>query len=532
MIAKKMMKNIHIRLLLLLLALFALSLPAAALDIPVTILHTNDNHSHIMPFDSKQHGADVGGIGRRAELVRRIKTTQPFALALDAGDLFQGTPFYIVFKGEADHKLAVAAGIDATTVGNHELDNGIDNLKKQVAASGIRMLCCNVFYRDTGRLVFPAYHVFVRNGVKIAVIGSIGDEAWKDADRKYCEPMKCTEQTATVRQTARRIRPYVDLIVVLSHAGVEFDEKMAAEVAEIDVVVGGHTHEELFEPRLILNNPGIGSCNNGLDGTIVVQAGEHGIYLGLLHLILNETGQITKYKGKLEKITSEYEPTTDNPLMQMVNYYHDRLEASMKVVAGYTSLELSLPKAKKKTHILPMGTFTAQSMLEASKSDICLVNSGAIRSAIDAGDITVGEIYQALPYDNTVVTFLMPGTAVQAMFDHICANYDDLDGYQFAGFTADLDLNTGCARNLVIGDRPLESKKIYRVSTSSFIANGNLGGDKMFIGARGSEDSGILMRDAALAYLERVENVPDFSQPVVNIIGLEDRNVIMPRGYH
>lgn len=529
---KKTMRNLHTKLFLLLTMLFALALPAAALDIPVTLLHTNDVHSHIIPFDSKEHGADVGGIGRRAELVRRIKTTQPYALVLDAGDLFQGTPIYSVFKGEADHRLAVAAGLDATTVGNHELDNGIDNLKKQIAASGIRMLCCNVFYRDTGRLVFPAYHVFVRNGVTIAVIGSIGDDAWRDADRKYCEPMECTGQTATVRQTARRIRPYVDLIVVLSHAGIEFDEKMAAEIAEIDVIIGGHTHEELFEPRMILNNPSVGICKNGLDGTIVVQAGEHGIYLGRLDLILDEARQIKKFDGKLEKITSEYDTSTDNRLMQMVNYYNDRLEATMNVVAGHTSLELSLPKAKKKTHILPMGTFTAQSMLAASKSDVCLVNSGAIRAAIDAGDITVGEIYQALPYDNTIITFLMPGTAVQAMFDHLCANYGDLDGYQFAGFTADLDLNAGCARNIVIGGRALESKKIYRVSTSSFIANGNLGGDKMFIGARGSEDSGILMRDAAITYLERVKNVPDFSKPEINIIGLEDRNVTMQRGYH
>ncbi|PKL48024.1 MAG: hypothetical protein CVV42_11110 [Candidatus Riflebacteria bacterium HGW-Riflebacteria-2] len=238
--------------------------------------------------------------------------------------------------------------------------------------------------------------------------------------------------------------------------------------------------------------------------------------------MLNEVGHISTYSGSLEKITSLYEPAADDSVQQLVDSYNDSLEANMKAVAGHTAQTLALPKEKKKTHILPMGTFTAQSMLEAGKGDICLVNSGAIRAEIAAGEITVGMIYESLPYDNTVVTFLMPGASVQAMFDHICAKYGSLDGYQYAGFTADFDLNSGRARNLVIGGNPLDNTKTYRVSTSSFIANGNLEGDKMFVGSLGSEDSGILMREAALAYLARVKNVPDFSQPQISLIGLEN----------
>jgi len=297
---------------------------------------------------------------------------------------------------------------------------------------------------------------------------------------------------------------------------------MAAEVAEIDVIIGGHTHEELQEPRLIANNPGVGTCRNGLDGTIVVQAAEYGVFLGRLDLLIDEAGHISTYSGRLEKITSAYEPAVDDPVQKLVDSYNERLEASMRVVAGHTDYELSLPKEKKRTHVLPMGTFTAQSMLEAGKGDICLVNSGSIRASIDKGDITVGQIYEALPYDNTVVTFVLPGSAVQKMFDHICTNYATLDGYQYAGFSADFDLDRGRAEKIIVGTQPLDNAKNYRVSTSSFIANGNLGGDKMFVNALSSEDSSILMRDAALAYLERVKEVPDFSQAKVNLIGLEN----------
>ncbi|PKL44408.1 MAG: hypothetical protein CVV41_07155 [Candidatus Riflebacteria bacterium HGW-Riflebacteria-1] len=517
--------------LLLAVALFA-TLPALAGDVALTILHTNDTHSRVMPFDSKTHGSDVGGIVRRAELIRRIKEQAPHALTLDAGDIFQGTPFYIVFKGEACHRLAVAAGCEATTIGNHELDNGLENLHKQIANSGIRMLCSNVFYRDSKRLVFPAYHVFVRNGLKIAVIGSIGNEAWLAADRKNCEPMLHTDQVTTVRQVARRIRRYVDLIVVLSHSGIDFDEQMAAQIAEIDVIVGGHTHEELHEPKLIANNPGIGICNNGLDGTIVVQAGEHSVFLGRLDLLMNEHGQIASYSGRLELITSEYEPKADNKVQQIANHYNSQLESIMNKVAGHTSKELSLPKDKKKTHMLPMGTFTAQSMLAAGKGDICLVNSGAIRAPINSGEITVGEIFESLPYDNTVVTFIMRGDAVQAMLDQICANFGEPDGYQYAGISADFDLTAGCAKNVVIGDQPLDPAKRYRVSTSSFVANGNLGGDKMFAQAESSEDSAVFMRDAALAWLAENKEVPDYSQPQIKVIGLDTFQVKEKRGYH
>ena len=503
-----------------LLLLFAAVLVSAQLlaDTQVTLLHTNDTHAHIMPFESKTDGTQSGGIARRATLIKSLKAQTPHALVLDAGDMFQGTPFYNIFKGEACHKLAVAAGYEATTIGNHELDNSLENLQTQIANSGIRMLCCNVFYHDSKRPVFQGYHIFLRNGLKIAVIGSVGNEAWENIDRKIRTPLFQTDQTTTVRQVAQRLRRYVDLIVVLSHAGLEFDEQMAAQVAEIDVIIGGHTHKELTEPVLIKNKPGIGDYDNGLAGTIVVQAGEYGALLGKLDLLIDDNGQISTYSGRLIRVTPEYEPPPGDMVHELASSYHSQLEKLMNQVAGFTGKELVLTKELKKTHILPMGTFTAQSMLEAGKGDICLVNTGAIRNPVDAGEITIGEIYEALPYDNTVVTFTMSGKEVQAMFDHICSNSNPPDGYQYAGISAELDMVGGHARNILIGGQPIEDNKKYRVSTSSFMANGNIDGDKLFARIESVEDSGVFMRDAAIAYLGRVKNTPDFSTPAVKLI--------------
>lgn len=487
-------------------------------DTSITIMHTNDTHARLVPFDHKVHGPDCGGIVRRAGLVKQIRETSPGAFLLDAGDIFQGTPFYSIFKGEACYKAAVACGYDATTMGNHELDNSLANLQTQLEKTGMRFLCCNVFFAGTNRTIFPPYHIFKRNGLKIAVIGSIGNDAWASIDRKIRANLDGRDQTISVRQTAQRIRPYVDLIVVLSHAGIIEDKQMAADISEIDVLIGGHSHEELQVPLLIKNNPKAGASNNGLDGTIVAQAGEHGVFLGKLNLTIADDGKIASWSGSLNKITAAHETATDNKIKALVDSYQSQLTQVMQQVVGYSEKALPLPKDQKKTHMLPMGTFTAQCMREAGKADFCAINSGAIKTGLEAGDITQAAIYEALPYDNSVITFTMSGEAVQKMLDYICANHDQLDGFQFAGLEADFDLGKAQARNVKINGQPLDKNKSYRAATSTFVANGNLGGDVLFAGIEQIEDAGILMREAAIAYLQKVGKAPDFSNPPVNII--------------
>lgn len=511
------MKNIFFRLSALLFFCLWLTTSATA-DTNLLIMHTNDTHARLVPFKHKTKGPDCGGIVRRAGLVKQIREQTPGSLLLDAGDMFQGTPFYSIFKGEACYKAAVACGYDATTMGNHELDNSLENLRTQIHASGIRFLCCNVFFRGTNRHAFPAYHVFKRNGLKIGVIGSVGNEAWESIDRKIRAGLEGRDQTECVRETAKRIRPHVDLIVVLSHAGIIEDKQMAADIAEIDVVIGGHSHEELHSPLLISNTKEAGPCTNGLNGTIVVQAGEHGIYLGKLNLTITIDGKIASWSGCLEQVSAATESEADPEITQLVDSYRIQLDQVMQKVIGSTDQPLPLPKSQKKTHILPMGTFTAQSMLEAGKADLCVINSGAIRAGLEAGDITQGAVYEALPYDNAVVTFTMAGEAVQQMLDYICSNHEELDGFQFAGFTADFDLINKRAKNVKFNGLPLNKSKLYKVATSTFMANGNLGGDILFARIVKVEDSGILMRDAATAYLEKYGKAADFSQPPVNFI--------------
>ncbi len=492
--------------LLALLLFFVVSADAAT---RITLLHTNDTHSHMLPFDSKQHGPDSGGIVRRAGLIEKIRQEGHEPLLLDAGDILQGTPLYNIFMGEACYRTARACGYDATTLGNHELDNDLANLQTQLSVTGMRLLCCNVFYRDSNRSVFEPYYIFKRNGLKIAVIGSIGNEAWEDIDRKIRAPMHQVDQTTATGDIARRIRPYVDLIVVLSHAGLEFDKQMAASISEIDVILGGHTHVELHQPILVSNLPESGGWQNGLNGTIVAQTGEWGHFLGRLDLTIDTQKKITDWSGQLLKVSAEFEHLAPQNLKSMVAAYEQKLNDIMNKIVGEAAADMVFPKEQRKKELLPMGAFTAMSMQNTSAADVCIVNSGAIRTDLKAGPITRGAIFEALPYDNTVVTFTMSGLALQKMLDFVAANFGDPDGYQISGVTGILNKNTGRAENVLVAGKPIVSDGSYRVSTTSFMANGNIAGDKLFADIQKTEDSGIFMRDAALAWLEKFNSIPD-----------------------
>ncbi|MEW6711812.1 MAG: bifunctional UDP-sugar hydrolase/5'-nucleotidase, partial [Candidatus Riflebacteria bacterium] len=459
-----------------LLTLFLLLLSVCVTaDTEIRIVHTNDTHARIVPVDSKSHGDNVSGAGRRAALIAQARREFPGLLVLDAGDMFQGTPFFNFFKGEACYRIASLIGYDATTLGNHELDLPLENLREKLEISGLRMLCCNVFFKNGRQPVFKPYHIFRRNGRNIAVIGSIGDDGWQAIDIKNKTILEYKPQKETVRQLAGRLRPHVDLIILLSHSGFEADQEMANEIADLDIIIGGHTHTEVYHPMLVKHQKP--RAGNGLNGTIVAQAGEHGIFLGNLSVWLDEHGKIATFTGDLRKIDAAIDLPVPEQVQTLIDGYHEQLKEKMDQIAGYSSFELEYPKSINKTHLLPMGNFAAAAMQMAAKADICLVNSGGIRGGIKGGKITWGQIYEALPYDNTVVTFLMKGNQVKQMFDFISTNFKDLDGFQLAGVEGEINTRDKKCVSLTIGTKPIDDTRTYRVCTSSFIANGNLGGD-------------------------------------------------------
>lgn len=253
----------------------------------ITILHTNDVHSHIDPFppgDAKNPNA--GGVSRRAALIESIRKENKHVLLLDAGDVFQGTPYFNYYGGEPELKLMSLMGYDLATIGNHEFDNGIKGFHSQLRHADFDFVNANYDFRNTllDGVIRP-YKVFKKGGVRIGVFG-LGVELAGLVDRKnygettYLDPV----EIATDMSRQLREREKCEIVICLSHLGYKYqddkisDVSLAARTKGIDLIIGGHTHTFLDKPVIIKN----------LDGqeVLVNQVGCYGINLGQIDFYL------------------------------------------------------------------------------------------------------------------------------------------------------------------------------------------------------------------------------------------------------
>ena len=248
----------------------------------ITILHTNDTHSQIEPFDISHHKfANKGGVARRASLVQKVRKENPNTLLLDAGDIFQGTPYFNYFGGEIEFKLMSLLKYDAATMGNHDFDNSIEGFHHQLPNANFDFVCANYDFKNTilNTLVKP-YKIFFKDGIKIGVFGLgielhnlVSPELFKETN--YLDPIEITKDiTRELKENEN-----CDLIICLSHLGYHYkntqkvsDLKLAAATKDIDLIIGGHTHTFLPKPTLVKNLD---------DETVLVnQVGAYGVNLG------------------------------------------------------------------------------------------------------------------------------------------------------------------------------------------------------------------------------------------------------------
>jgi 5'-nucleotidase len=250
----------------------------------LTVLHTNDVHSRLDPFPmdgSANQG--LGGVAARTEIIEKIRREEEHVLLLDAGDIFQGTPYFNFYKGEPEMKAMSAMGYEATTIGNHDFDGGIENLATQLKKHAtFPMLVAN--YDFTGNAmesVYQPYKIFKKGKIKVGVFG-VGIEmaglVSEDVSggTKYLDPViKGNEMAYTLRKGKG-----CDLVICLSHLGDTYsdnkvsDKRLATETENIDLIIGGHTHRFLPAPTVYKNKKG--------DDVLVNQVGWAGITLGRL----------------------------------------------------------------------------------------------------------------------------------------------------------------------------------------------------------------------------------------------------------
>ncbi len=247
--------------------------------IKVTILHTNDMHSHIEPFTSGRNKG-IGGMAQRAALIKKLRQENEHILLLDAGDIFQGTPYFNMYGGELEFKLMSEMKYDAATIGNHDFDNGLSGLHNQLPHAKFPFLCANYDFSDTQlNEQFKPFKIFNKGGIKIGVFG-IGIELDGLVPKTlynntiYYDPIEKSNYFASHLKHNLNC----DLVICLSHLGFKYKSRkisdlvLAEQTKNIDLIIGGHTHT-------FLNNP-ILKQNSEQKEVLIAQVGWAGIKIG------------------------------------------------------------------------------------------------------------------------------------------------------------------------------------------------------------------------------------------------------------
>jgi 5'-nucleotidase len=258
----------------------------------ISILHTNDTHSHIEPISGGRNNGR-GGVARRAALVNKVRKENPNTLLLDCGDIFQGTPYFNFYGGELEIKLMSMMGYDAATIGNHDFDNSIEGLYKQLPNASFDFVISNYDFSNTlmdGHI--KSRKVIVKDGVRIGLFG-VGIQLQGLVEPKMYKETVYNDPVEIAKDQARLLREedHCDIVICMSHLGYSYrgdkvsDLSLAAATSGIDLIIGGHTHTFLDAPEIVKNAAG--------KNVMVNQVGCYGFHLGRIDFYLKE-GKVDK----------------------------------------------------------------------------------------------------------------------------------------------------------------------------------------------------------------------------------------------
>lgn len=255
----------------------------------ITILHTNDVHSHIDSFPSDDPlNPNGGGVIARANIINKIKKDNPNTLVLDAGDIFQGTPYYNYFGGEIELKLMSKMGYNACTIGNHEFDNGLKKLSESLKYANFSFINSNYVFKNTPiENKIKKYEIYIIDGIKIGIFG-LGIELKGLVEKKLFDGVKYLDPIEITNDITNKLKNEFkcDLIICLSHLGFSYNKKdiisdliLAKKTKNIDLIIGGHTHTFMNKPVKVTNLVG--------EKVLINQVGCFGINIGKIDFYLS-----------------------------------------------------------------------------------------------------------------------------------------------------------------------------------------------------------------------------------------------------
>ncbi|PZV17786.1 MAG: multifunctional 2',3'-cyclic-nucleotide 2'-phosphodiesterase/5'-nucleotidase/3'-nucleotidase [Pseudanabaena sp.] len=478
------------------------------------ILHTNDHHAHLEPV--KYGDRLLGGIARRRTLIDQIrsenKTNQEPLLLLDAGDIFQGTLYFNQYLGQADLDFYNALAYDAGTVGNHEFDRGQQVLADFIAKAKFPIVSANIDIAPESPLygkVRP-WHILEVKGEKIGIFGLTTPDTAILAS--VGDGVKFTDPIAAARSSVRALKQLgINKIVALTHIGFENDIALARKVPDIDIIIGAHSHTPVGNiPNANYPYPLVE--NNGTkEPVLVVTDWEWGKYLGDLSVSFDPTGKLIAWAGKPHVIDASIQPNQE--FTDKLKAYAFPIEKLRQKIIGKSLVVLDGDRVKLRTSETSLGNLIADAILAKTRGDrvqVVLINAGGIRNGLPLGDITMGNVLEALPFGNTITRVELTGEQLLVALEHGVSQVEQGEGRfpQVAGirFVWDAKLPAGkrVTKVEVVSEsgnfQLLNPEAIYRVATNNFLASGG-DGYRVFAEGKNLLETGYLLSDAIAEYI-------------------------------
>ena len=501
-------------------------------EVTVEILHTNDMHSHFA--GSKNGSACItendceGGYGRVAEYVKGVKERNPNAIFLDAGDQFQGSLLYVNYHSPLVGKITNKMQYDFATFGNHEFDEGCKALSEYAKNADFPFLAANLEPAPGCPLSknhIAPFTVIDRPDAKIGIIGLANPDVVNQS--KACKDTKFVDPVEAVKESVKALQAQnVNIIIVLSHLGLPFDEELAKSVSGVDLIVGGHTHDYIGPGSPLGLYPIVEKSPSGKPVLIVTTSGE-AKYLGHLEVSFNKDGIPTSWSGApvlLGRAGGSPEIT------KIINQAAEPVIKRNSTVVGTNLVKMrdGLDPCREGDCLSAM--VTTDAMLDYARpkgASVALINGGNFRAALPVGKITQGDIDNLLPFKDKVLLRKYTGKQLYEAVEH---GVSDVDGIGPRMIQASGVRYTYCptapvghrVRSVEVQDRdgkwnPLDDNKVYVAAVGAFLASGGDDHKALADGIKIS-NSGPLVADALKVYLKKKSPINQTPEPRISTL--------------
>lgn len=517
-------------------AWLALAAPLAAMaqkpaTWDLTIVHANDVHSRLQEinrFDSgctdkertdKQCWGGMARLGFKAqEIVNEVKGRKGAVLLLDAGDQFQGSLFYSTYKGKAELSVMNMLPYDAMAVGNHEFDDGTGPLANFIRGAKFPVLGANINSVADKNLRGKIRNsiVVTRGGRKIGIIGlttlDTPEIAAPGKNVRFIEP------EAAAKPIIEKLRRQgVDVVIALSHLGLARDQKLAASLDGIDVIVGGHSHTLLTNAPVNPNLPPIGgpypmmAKSPSGQNVLIVQAYAYTRFLGRLDVTFDAKGMPTSWKGDTIALTQDV--PEDPKIVAEIAKLAVPLEAVRKRVIGASAVEVVQSNCRKEECL--MGNLVSDAILDKTKHlgvVAVIQNGGGLRAAIGQGEVTMGQVLTVLPFQNAIATVALKGADLVAALENGVSQVETNSGRfpQVAGMRYVWDPAAPAGKRIVAVEMrkadgsyaPLDPNATYKIAANDFTRRGGDGYTVMRDKGIDPYDFGPGLEDTVAAFIQ------------------------------